>query len=99
VYIIVATASMNSLKNIAGAFATPPVPPGIVPIPTDDDPYTPNLPVPPSHTTLSSNSGNSPRMTIEHMALLFERLPRLQNAQTTRSASKLYHTNPTAAVK
>jgi hypothetical protein len=41
-YIISATASMKSLKTAAGAFATPPVPPGTVSITTDDDPFTPD---------------------------------------------------------
>jgi hypothetical protein len=75
-YIIGATASMNSLKNAAGAFATPPVPPGIVPNTTDDDPYTPDPPISPRNDSPPPNSGKSPRMTVEHMALLFERLLR-----------------------
>jgi hypothetical protein len=45
------------------------------------------------------NSGKSPRVTVEDMALLFERLLRRQNAQTPLPASKLYEVTPNAAVK
>jgi hypothetical protein len=38
-------------------------------------------------------------MTVEDMVLLFERLLRGQNAQTTLLASKLYNVTPNAAVK
>jgi hypothetical protein len=101
-FIISATASMNSLKTTAGAFATPLVPPGIVPIPTDDDPFTPDPPVPPKNNSPLPNPRKSPRMTVEDMALLFERLlfeRNGQNAQTTLPASKLYDFTPNAAVK
>jgi hypothetical protein len=90
---------MNSLRNTAGAFAAPPVPPGIVPIPTDDDPYTPDPLFPPRNDSPPPNSSKSPRMTVEHMALLFERLLRGPNAQTTLPASKIYDVTPNAAVK
>jgi hypothetical protein len=90
---------MNSLKTAAGAFATHPVPPGTVPIITDKDPYTPDPPVPPRNKSPMPNSEKSPRMTAEDMALLFERLLRGQNAQTTLPASRLYEITPNAAVK
>jgi hypothetical protein len=38
-------------------------------------------------------------MTVEDMAMLFERLLRGQNAQTTLPASKLHDVTPNAAVK
>jgi hypothetical protein len=98
-FIFSATASMNSLKTAAGAFATPPVPPGTFPITTDKDPYTPDPPVPPRNYSPMPNSGKSPRMTVEDMALLFERLLRGQKAHTTLPASKLYEVNPNAVVK
>jgi hypothetical protein len=89
-FIFSATASMNSLKTAAGAFATPPVPPGTIPITTDRDPYTTDPPVPPRSKSPMPNSGKSPRVTVEDMAQLFERLLRGQNAQTPLPASKLY---------
>jgi hypothetical protein len=66
-----ATASMKSLKTAAGTFATPPVPPGIVPITTDNDPQTPDLPFPPRNDSPLPNPRKSPRVTVEDMALLF----------------------------
>jgi hypothetical protein len=88
---------MNSLKTAAGTFATPPVPPGIVPNPIDNDPQTPDLPIPPRSD--SPNPRKSPRVTVEDMALLFERLLRSQNVQTTLPASKLSEVTPSAAVR
>jgi hypothetical protein len=70
---------MNSLKTAAGTFATPPVPPGTVPITTDNDPYTPDPSVPPRNDSPLQNPRKSPRMTVDDMALLFERLLRGQN--------------------
>jgi hypothetical protein len=40
----------------------------------------------------------SPRVTVEDMAQLFERLLRGQNAQTPLPASKLYEVTPNAAI-
>jgi hypothetical protein len=90
---------MNSLKTAAGAFATPPVPPGTVPITTDKDPYTSGPPVPPRSKSPMPNSGKSPRVSVEDMGQLFERLLRGQNAQTPLPASKLYEITHNAAVK
>ena len=94
-----ATASMNSLKTSAGAFTTPPVPPGTVPITTDDDPYSSDLPVPPRNNSPLPNPKEIPRMTVDDMALLFERLLRGQNLQTPPPASKLHDTTPSAVVR
>jgi hypothetical protein len=98
-FIISATASMNSLKTAAGTSAAPPVPPGTVPITADKDPYTPDPLVPPRSKSPMPNSGKSPRMTVEDMAQLFERLLRGQNAQTPLRASKLYEVTPNTAAK
>jgi hypothetical protein len=90
---------MNSLKTAAGTFATPPVPPGTVPNPVDNDPQTPDLPFPPRNDSPSPNPRKSPRVTVEDMALLFERLLRSQNVRTTLPASKLSEVTPSAAVR
>jgi hypothetical protein len=74
---------MNSLKTAAGTFATPPVSPGTVPNPIDNDPQTPDLPFPPRNDSPLPNPRKSPRVTVEDMALLFERLLLSQNVQTT----------------
>jgi hypothetical protein len=97
-FIFGATASMNSLKTAAGTFATPPVPPGNVPNPIDNDPQTTDLPIPPRNDSPLPNPRKSPRVTVEDMALLFERLLRSQNVQTTLPASKLSDVTPSAAV-
>jgi hypothetical protein len=69
-----ATASMNSLKTSAGAFATPPVPPGTVPITTDNDPYSSDPPVPQRNDSPLPNPKEIPRMTVDDMALLFVKI-------------------------
>jgi hypothetical protein len=98
-FIFGATASMNSLKTAAGTFATPPVPPGTVPNSIDNDPQTPDLPFPPRNDSPLPNPRKSPRVTVEDMAHLFERLLRSQNVQTTLPASKLSEVTPSAAVR
>jgi hypothetical protein len=45
------------------------------------------------------NPMKSPRVTVEDMALLFERLLRSQKVQTTLPASKLSEVTPSAAVR
>jgi hypothetical protein len=98
-FIFGATASMNSLKTAAGTFATPPVPPGNIPNPIDNNPQTPDLPFPPRNDSPLPNPRKSPRVTVEDMALLFERLLRSQNVQTTLPAPKLSEVTPSAAVR
>jgi hypothetical protein len=90
--------SLSSESTLRCTFATPPVPPGTVPNPIDNDLQTPDLPFPRNDSPLPSPR-KSPRVTVEDMALLFERLLRSQNVQTTLPAPKLSEVTPSAAVR
>jgi hypothetical protein len=97
VYIIGATASMNSLKNSSSAFATPPVPLGSVPIKTDNEPYPTNPPSTSRSSTPTSNSGSSLIITV--VTLFFERILRGHDAQKPLPIFKPLDITPTVAVK
>ena len=87
------------MKTAAGTSATPPVPPGTDTNPIDIDPQAPDLPFPRENDYPMPNPRKSPRVTLEDMAHLFERLLRTQNVQTPPPAPKLSEVTPSVVVR